>query len=99
MAILSKPTFAVLSTLVLMAIIRRYGALAVHAGNKAGVIIPLAESKAEKREKLGVNAKFVGELFSLLRICVPSLFSPEAGIAVIIAALMVARSEFRGRCG
>ena len=91
MAILSKPVLTFSATLALIGLVRRYGAIATKAGKQVGT--SSLSDKIEKREKIGVNAAFFLELIRLLRICVPSILSPEAGIALLIAALMVGRSE------
>ena len=95
MAVLSKPALAALSTFALMALVRRYGVAAVRAGNANGALVSISDTKGNTAQdkKAGINVHFLKKLLHLLRICIPSIFSPEAGVAVLIAALMVARSE------
>jgi len=49
-------------------------------------------SKKDNKDKVGVNAVFMNQLLDLLRICIPSIFSPEAGYATAVAILMIART-------
>lgn len=83
-----RPFLAIVTTLVLIAVVRRFGSSALKTAHTQRVVA----NGDKKTAKLGVNAKFITELVTLLRICVPSLVSPEAGIALAIAALMVSRT-------
>lgn len=45
-----------------------------------------------KRERVAVNGVFFRRLLALLRIVMPGMFTPEAGFAAVVAAMMCART-------
>ncbi len=53
-------------------------------------MVPVARDAASAREsKVALDGRFLQQLRTLLRICVPGVLTPEFGYAALVAVLMV----------
>lgn len=52
----------------------------------------IKEEAVEAKPKAHVDRQFFKQLTQLMRICVPGWTSPEAGLLVVVAASLVART-------
>ncbi len=71
---------------------RKRGVKQSHEAGKVDTVY--MPKKKESSKKIAINHDFMVRMHQVFQILVPSLWSPEVGYALLVAALLVARTSF-----